>query len=145
MDIWWLLNTSLCWRSWSWLALWRPTRSSRTNNQKRCPFHHRGSKYKNRKSRDIWNNRQIWPWSTKWSRAKASRVLSREHAGHSDHPFPTTQEMTLHTNITRWSMPNSDWLCSLQPEMEKLYTVSKNKTWSWLWLRSRTPYYKIQT
>ena len=29
--------------------------------------------------------------------------------------------------------------------MEKLYTVSKNKTRSWLWLRSRTPYYQIQT
>ena len=29
--------------------------------------------------------------------------------------------------------------------MEKLYTVSKNKTRSWLWLRSWTPYYQIQT
>ena len=29
--------------------------------------------------------------------------------------------------------------------MEKLYTVSRNKTGNWLWLRSRTPYCKIQT
>ena len=29
--------------------------------------------------------------------------------------------------------------------MEKLYTVSKNKTGSWLWLRSWTPYCQIQT
>ena len=28
--------------------------------------------------------------------------------------------------------------------MEKLYTVSKNKTWSWLWLRSSAPCCKIQ-
>ena len=28
--------------------------------------------------------------------------------------------------ITRWSIPKSDWLYSLQPKMEKLYTVSKN-------------------
>ena len=28
--------------------------------------------------------------------------------------------------------------------MEKLYTVSKNKTRSWLWLRSWAPYCKIQ-
>ena len=28
--------------------------------------------------------------------------------------------------------------------MEKLYTVSKNKTGSWLWLKSWTPYCKIQ-
>ena len=29
--------------------------------------------------------------------------------------------------------------------MEKLYTVSKNKTGSWLWLRAWTPYWQIQT
>ena len=28
--------------------------------------------------------------------------------------------------------------------MEKLYTVSKDKTWSRLWLGSSAPYYKIQ-
>ena len=28
--------------------------------------------------------------------------------------------------------------------MEKLYTVNKNKTRSWLWLRSWNPYYQIQ-
>ena len=30
-------------------------------------------------------------------------------------------------DITRWSIPKSDRLYSLQPKMEKLYTVSKNK------------------
>ena len=33
-------------------------------------------------SRDKWSNRQVWPWGTKWSRAKANRVLPRE-LGHS--------------------------------------------------------------
>ena len=33
---------------------------------------------------------------------------------------------------------------SLQPKMEKLYTVSKNKTWSWLWLWSSASHSKIQ-
>ena len=47
-------------------------------------------------------------------------------------------------DITRWSTPKSDWLYSLQPKMEKLYTVSKNKTGSWLWLRSWTPYCKFR-
>ena len=56
-----------------------------------------------------------------------------------------TQEKTLHMNITRWPIPKSNWLYSLQPKMEKLYTVSKNKTRSWLWLRSWTPYCQIQT
>ena len=100
---------------------------------------------KSRKSRNTWSNRQIWPWSTEWSRAKANRVLPRECTGHSKHPLPTTQEKTLHIDITRWPTPKSDWLYSLQPQMEKLYTVSKNKTGSWLWLRSWTPYCQIQT
>ena len=97
------------------------------------------------KSRNSWSNKQIWPWSTEWIRAKANQVLPREHTGHSKHPLPTTQEKTLHMDITRWSIQKSDWLYSLQPKMEKLYTVSKNKTRSWLWLRSWTPYCQIQT
>ena len=32
----------------------------------------------------------------KGSRAKANRVLPREHTGHSNHPLPTTQEKTTH-------------------------------------------------
>ena len=55
------------------------------------------------------------------------RVLPREHT-HSKHPLPTIQEKTLHMDITRWSILKSDWLHSLQPKMEKLCTVSKNKT-----------------
>ena len=31
------------------MVLWRPTRSSRTNTQKRCPFHYRGLDCKSRK------------------------------------------------------------------------------------------------
>ena len=46
------------------------------------------------------------------------------------------QHKILHMDITRWSIPKSKWFHSLQPEMEKLYVVSKNKTESWLWLRS---------
>ena len=53
--------------------------------------------------------------------------------------------MTIHMDIARWLILKSDWEYSLQPKMEKLYTVSKNKTGSWLWLRSWTPYCQIQT
>ena len=35
-------------------------------------------------------------------------VLPRERTGHSKHPLPTTQENTLHMDITRWSTPKSD-------------------------------------
>ena len=111
----------------------------------RCPFHNRGLECKSRKSRNTWSNRQIWPWTTEWSRAKGNRVLPRERTGHSKHPLPTTREKTLHMDITMWAIPKSDWLYSLQQKMEKLYIVNKNKTRSWRWLRSWTPYCQIQT
>ena len=128
-----------------WMVLWRLTRPFRTNTPKRCPFHYRGLECKRRKSRNTWSNRQIWPWNTEWSRAKANRVLPRKCTGYSKHPLPTTQEKTLHMDITRWSTSKSDWLYSLQPKMDKIYTVSKNKTGSWLWIRSWTSYCQIQT
>ena len=59
-------------------------------------FHYRGLECKSRKSRNIWSNGQIWPWSTEWSRAKANRVLPRECTGHSKHPHPIIQEETRH-------------------------------------------------
>ena len=94
---------------------------------------------------NTWSNRKIWPWNMEWSRAKTNRVLPRKCTDHNKHPLPTAQEKTLHMDITRWSKPKSDWLYSLQPKIGKLYTVSKNKTGSWLWLRSWTPYCQIQT
>ena len=120
-------------------------KSSRTTTPKRCPFHHRILECKRRKSRGIWSNRHIWPWSTKWSRTKANRILPRECIGHSKHSLPTTQEKTLHIDITRGWIPKSNWLYSLQPKMEKLYTVSKNKSRSPLLLKSWTPYCEIQS
>ena len=43
---------------------------------------------------------------------QANRVLPRECTGHSKHPLhtreDTTQEKTLHMDITRWSIPKSD-------------------------------------
>ena len=123
-----------CWRSWT--VLWRPTIPSRTKTQKRSPFPRRVLECKSRKSRGIWSNRQVWPCGTKWSRAKANRILPRECTSQSKHPLPTAQEMTLHMDITRWSLPKSDWLYSLQPKMEKFSIFSKNKIGSWLWLRS---------
>ena len=74
------------------------------------------------KSRNTWSNRQVWPRSTQWSRAKANRVLSREHIGNSKRPFPETQEMTLYMDISKWSILKLYWLCSLQ------LTHLKNKT-----------------
>ena len=107
-----------CWRSWSWTVLWRPTRPFRTNTQKRCPFHYKGLEFISRKSRNTWSNRQIWPWSTEWGRAKANKLLPRERTGHSKHPLLTTQEKTLHMDITRLSISKSDCLKCLWEKMD---------------------------
>ena len=47
--------------------------------QEKSSFHHRGLECKSRKSKDTWSNRQVWPWSTKWSRAKAKSFTKRTH------------------------------------------------------------------
>ena len=127
------------------MVLWRPTRPSRTNTKKNVLF-----------ITGDWNAKvgsQETPGVTgkfglgvqKEAGQRLIRVLPRERTGHSKYPLPTTQEKTLHMDITRWLTPKSDWLYSLQPRIEKLYTVSKHKTGSWLWLRSWTPYCQIQT
>ena len=91
--------------------------------KKRGPFHYRGLECKSRTSRNTWSNRQLWPWNTEWSRAKANRLLPRERTGHSKHPLPTTQEKTLHMDITRWSTPKSDWFAA--KDGEALYSQQK--------------------
>ena len=57
---------------------------------------------------NTWSNRQVWPWITKWNRTKANRAWPGEDTGHSKHLVPTTHKMTLHMDITRWSIPKLD-------------------------------------
>ena len=54
----------------------------------------------------------------KMKQAKAKRILPREHTGYSKHSLPTTQEMTLHMDIIRWSIPKSEGLYSFELKME---------------------------
>jgi len=106
--------------------------------KKRCPFHYREMECKSRESRNTWSNRQIWPWNTEWSRAKANRVLPRECTGHSKHPFPTTQQKTLHVDITRW-------ITLFAGKDGKALYSQQTQDWGWLRLRSWTLYCQIQT
>ena len=126
-----------------WTVLWRPTRHSRTNTPKRCPY-------------------IIGDWNAKVGSQETPGVTGKFGLGVQNEAgqrlIEFCQENTLvientlfqehkrklHMGITRWSTPKSDWLYSLQSKMEKLDTVSKNKTRSWLWLRSWT-YCQIQT
>ena len=77
--------------------------------------------------RDTWSNRQVWPGSTKLSRAKANRVLPRERTGHSKHPLPTTRDDTTHghhqmdnTKISLVSLCRRRWRSSIQSAKTRL-------------------------
>ena len=77
---------------------------------------------KNRKSRNTWGNRQIWPRSTEWSRAKANRVLPRECTGHSKHPlqkhkrrlYTWTSPDGQHQNQIDYILCSQRWRSSIQ-------------------------------
>ena len=109
-------------------SLWRPTRPSRTNTQKRCPFHYRGLECKSRKSRNTWSNRQICPWNTEWSKAKANRVLPREHTGQSNTFFQQhkrrlytwTSPDGLHWNQIDYILCSQRWRSSIQSAKTRL-------------------------
>ena len=64
--------------------------------QKSSPFHYKGLECKSSKSRSNWGNRQIWPWSTEWSRAKTNRVLPRKCTDHSKPSSNNTREDSIH-------------------------------------------------
>ena len=74
--------------------------------KKICPFHHRGLECKSR-------NLEIPGITVKFGlgvqneEGQRLTVLPRERTGHNKHPLPTTQEKTLHMDITRWSVPKS--------------------------------------
>ena len=108
------------------LKLWRPTRPFRTNTQKRCLFHYRDWNAKVG-SQEIPGVEASLALEYRMKQGKDNRVLPRERTGHSKCPLPTTQEKILHMDITRWSTPKSDWLYSLQPEVEKLYTSQQKQ------------------
>ena len=108
--------------------------------KERCPFHHRGLECKSRKSRDTWNNRQVWPWSTKWTGQPLSGLCQENALVIANTLFQHHRQDSTHEHH---QMVNTK--IRLIMKMEKLYTVSKNKTGSWLWLGSWTPYCKNQT
>ena len=64
------------------------------------------------------------------SRAKTNRVLPRKCTGHSKHPLPITQEKTPHGHH---QIVNTEIrLIMFFAAKDGEYTVSKNKTRSWL-------------
>ena len=91
-----------------WLVLRQHTRPFRTNTPKRCPFHYSGLESKV-------GSQEIPGVTGKFGLRIQNEVGQRltefcqENAMVIEkHPLPTTQEMTLHMDITRWSILKSD-------------------------------------
>ena len=90
--------------------------------QKRCPFHYRGQECKSRKSRNTWSNRQIWPWSTEWSKAEAN-IVCQENAlviantffkQHKKRLYPWTSPDGQHQNQIDYILCSQRWRSSIQ-------------------------------
>ena len=85
-------------------------------------FSYKGLECKSRKSRNTWSNRQIWPWSTEWSRAQTNRVLPRQCNGHSKHPlsnniredYTRTSPDGQYRNQTDYILCSQIWRSSIQ-------------------------------
>ena len=99
-----------------------------------------------------------WAWGiSSWLLQQSAAIapyLGWAVSPHRRHSWPSTWDSSSRPSCARIAMAPLTWGCSsrllplalvLQPKMEKLYTVSKNKTRSWLWLRPWTPYCQIQT
>ena len=110
--------------------------------KKRCPFHHRGLECKSKKSRDTWSNRLVWPWSTKWIREKANRVLPREHTSQSRHPLQHERRLCT------WTSPDGQhWnliTFLAARDKEALYSQQK-QDWELTVAQIWTPYCQILT
>ena len=107
------------------MVLWIPTRPSGTNIKKRCPLHHKGLECKSRKSRYTWSNRQVWPWSTKWSRARLTEfcqlVLGNTlFQQHKRWLFTWTSSNSQYWNQIDYILCSQRWSSSIQLAKTKL-------------------------
>ena len=81
--------------------------TTRKKNLKRCPFHHRELECK-LGSQEIPGVTDKFGLGIQNEAGQRLIVWPRECTSHSKHPLPTTQEMTLHMDITRRSVPKSE-------------------------------------
>ena len=82
-------------------------RPSKTNTKKRRPFHHKELKCKSG-IQEISGVTGKFGLGVQNEAGQRLTVLPKECTGHRKHLLPTTQEKTLHVDITIWSIPKSD-------------------------------------
>ena len=134
-----------CWKSWSWMVLWRLTRLEQA--LKKDVLFIKGDWNAKVGSQEIPGVIGKFGFGVQNEAGQRLIEFSQENMlVKSKHPLLTTQEMTLHMDITDsqyWDQ--TDYILCSQRWRSSIHTVSKNKNRSWLWLRSWTSYCQIQT
>ena len=122
------------------MVLWRPTRPFRTNTQKDVLFiiGDWNAKVGSQETPGVTGKFGLGIWNEAGQRLIK---FCQENTLVTANTLFQQHKRKLHMDITRWSTLKSDWLYSLQPKIEKFYTVNKKKTRSWLWLKSWAPYW----
>ena len=97
------------------------TSRHRTNTKKKdVLFYHRRLECKSRKTKDTWNDRQVWPWNTKWSRAKANSfikkhtVIANTFQQHERWLYTWTSPFDQHQNQIDYILCSQRWRSSIQ-------------------------------
>ena len=122
----------------------KATRPSRTNIPKRCPFHYWGLEWKVGSQETPGVTGKFGPGVQneagqrliEFCQENALVIANTLFEQHKRRLYTWTSPDSQHRNQIDYILCSQRW---------KLYTVNKNKTGSWLWLRSRTPYCQIRT
>ena len=93
--------------------------------KKRCLCPYRGLECKRRKSRNTWHNRQIWPWSTEWSRAEfcqenALVIANTLFQQHKRRLYTWTSPDCQHWKQIDYIFCSQRWSSSIQSAKRKL-------------------------
>ena len=105
----------MCCGSWS---------SKELDMTEQLNFHHRGLECKSRSSRDTWSKREVWPWSTKQSRAKANEFCQENVLIIANTLFNNTRDDSTHGHH---QMVNTEIRLSLFFVAEKAALDSQQK------------------
>ena len=107
------------------MVLWRPTRSSRTNTQKDVLFiiGDQNAKVGSQEILEV-TGKFVLGVQTEVGQRLTEFWEENTHTVLVNTLFQQ-HKRRLHMDIIRWSILKSDWLYSLQPKMEKLYSQQK--------------------
>ena len=106
-------------------VLWGPKRPSRTNTQKRCPFHYRGLECKSRKSRNTWSTGKFGLGVQNEAEKRLIEFCQENTLVIANTLFQQQHKRRLYT----WTSPDGQH-----------WNQIDYIPWSWLWLRSWTTY-----